>query len=165
MKEKSEIVFIESKASFSSDRKYRYELTRIWNPAKPLVGFIGLNPSTGDEVENDPTIWKLSRVAESWGYGGFVIMNLFAFVTPGPEAMKKADEPIGKDTDKRLNEFGQRKDLDKIIAVWGDDGAFMDRGLKVKSMFKQLWVLKLSEAGQPRHPRFLKEDLKPIKWD
>ena len=32
-------------AEFSEGRKYRYALWRIWDSSKPLVMFIGLNPS------------------------------------------------------------------------------------------------------------------------
>ena len=47
---------IKSDALFSKDRVYRYALWRIWDLKKPKVLFIGLNPSTADEIKNDPTI-------------------------------------------------------------------------------------------------------------
>lgn len=161
----TKILFTHADAIFSADKKYRYQLHRIWDKSKPLVAFVGLNPSDAAENKNDPTIWKLSRLAASWNCGGFIIVNLFAIITPQPEEMKKAFDPVGDENDKYLQILSQRKDLDKVIAVWGDDGAFLDRGVAVKNMFKQLWALRISAAGQPRHPRFLKEDVKPIRWD
>lgn len=42
-------------AKLSDCRTYRYELQRIWDESKPYAMFIGLNPSTADETEDDPT--------------------------------------------------------------------------------------------------------------
>ncbi|MCB9902553.1 MAG: DUF1643 domain-containing protein, partial [Planctomycetes bacterium] len=47
---------LRSTATFSPCRTYRYSLTRIWDDAAPVCGFILLNPSTADETRNDPTI-------------------------------------------------------------------------------------------------------------
>jgi hypothetical protein len=160
-----EIKFVKSEAVFSEDKKYRYELTRVWDDSKPKIGFVALNPSVADETENDPTIWKLVRSADGWGYGGIVIVNLFALVTSSPEAMKVASEPIGDENDKYLSKMSKASDLEKIVAVWGDDGVHLNRAEQVKKMFSQLWALKISESGQPRHPRFLKSDVEPFLWN
>ena len=57
-------------AVLSEDRKYRYLLSRNWDDTKPTVLFIGLNPSTADEKEDDPTINKCISYAKSWGNPG-----------------------------------------------------------------------------------------------
>ena len=54
-------------AKLSDDKLYRYSLWRIWDDKKPYVLFIGLNPSTADETEDDPTIRRCIGFAESWG--------------------------------------------------------------------------------------------------
>ena len=41
---------------------------------------IGLNPSTADENENDPTITRCINFAKSWGYGSVCVTNLFALL-------------------------------------------------------------------------------------
>jgi hypothetical protein len=44
-------------AIFSHDFLYRYMLSRVWDQLNDRrVVFIGLNPSTADETEDDPTI-------------------------------------------------------------------------------------------------------------
>jgi hypothetical protein len=37
-------------AVISQDRLYRYSLTRVWDEKKRRVMFVGLNPSTADDV-------------------------------------------------------------------------------------------------------------------
>ena len=71
-------------AVLSEDRKYRYLLSRNWDDTKPTVLFIGLNPSTADEKEDDPTINKCISYAKSWGYGKVLMANLFAFRSTNP---------------------------------------------------------------------------------
>jgi hypothetical protein len=70
---------VKTGAIFSDCRKYRFALRRNWDESKPYVMFIGLNPSTADEIENDPTINRCISYARSWGYGGLFMANLFAF--------------------------------------------------------------------------------------
>ena len=83
-------------AEFSPDRRYRYALWRIWNEDRPLVMFIGLNPSTANERQDDPTIRRVIRFAYDHGYGGVYMMNLFAFVTPYPASLILEQDPVGE---------------------------------------------------------------------
>ena len=75
-------------AEFSDCRKYRYALWRIWDRTKPLVMFVGLNPSTANEVDADPTIRSVGRIAKHNGYGGFYMMNCFPYVSTDPEQLR-----------------------------------------------------------------------------
>ena len=61
---------IKKSATFSECRKYRYSLWRVWDESLPFVLFIGLNPSTADEIEDDPTIRRCINFTKEWGYGG-----------------------------------------------------------------------------------------------
>ena len=64
--------YIQSWAVFDSDA-CRLELGRIWDYEKPLVLFVGLNPSdAGASIEegDDPTAGKWSGFAHRWGFGG-----------------------------------------------------------------------------------------------
>ena len=78
--------FIYKNATFSSCRAYRYSLSRIWDKKKKLVLLIGLNPSTADEKVDDPTIRRCVNYAKNWGYGGFLMVNLFAYRTTLPSS-------------------------------------------------------------------------------
>ena len=55
--------------------------------------FIGLNPSTANEITNDPTIRRVQRFAFDWGYGGVYMMNLFAYITAYPKELEHAESP------------------------------------------------------------------------
>ncbi len=72
---------IKKSASILNCRKYRYSLTRSWNSAKGYVLFIGLNPSTADETIDDPTLRRCMNYAKDWGYGGLIMVNLFAYMS------------------------------------------------------------------------------------
>jgi len=75
-------------ARFSPCSTWRYSLTRKWN-ALPLLGFIGLNPSTADETEDDPTIRRCIGFARDWGFGGIVMLNLFAYRSTDPRQLRE----------------------------------------------------------------------------
>tara|TARA_Y100001970_G_scaffold277689_1_gene382283 strand:- start:468 stop:947 length:480 start_codon:yes stop_codon:yes gene_type:complete len=155
--------FIDSGAKFSNCRKYRYTLWRTWDDSKPKVMFLGLNPSTADEVNNDPTVTRCINYAKVWGYGGMFMMNIFAFRTTYPVELKKAKNPIGKDNDKWIKEISLS--VDKSIGAWGNDGKFLDRSKSIKNIVKNLHCLKVNSSGEPAHPLYLKADLKPIKYN
>jgi hypothetical protein len=113
-------------ATFSKNRKYRYILWRIWDDKKPLIMFIGLNPSIADETKNDPTITRCINYAKDWVYGGVYVGNIFAYCSTSPTNLYKIDEPIGRDNDKWL--FDTSRKAKKIIAVWGNHGKLKNKG-------------------------------------
>lgn len=76
-------------AQFSQCRKYRYALWRTWDDDSHIT-FIGLNPSTADETEDDPTIRRCIAYAKKWEFGGINMLNLFAFRATSPGDMKRA---------------------------------------------------------------------------
>ena len=84
-------------ATFSPCRTWRYSLWRIWQPGKPYVVFIGLNPSTATEVEDDPTIRRCIRYAQDWDYGGLYMLNVFALRSTDPKALYRHSDPKGPD--------------------------------------------------------------------
>lgn len=150
-------------AILSEDRQYRYVLSRIWDEDKPIVMFIGLNPSTADECEDDPTIRKCIKYAQKWGYGGLYMLNLFAYRTPNPKILWDIKNPIGNKNDDYVKEYSNK--CDKIICAWGNDGDFMQRGKSVLQLAVNAYYLKLNKSGQPSHPLYLKSDLIPQKFN
>ena len=148
----------------SQCRTYRYTL---WREFGGLIGdgyamFIGLNPSTADEVNDDPTIRRCIAFAKSWGYGALCMTNLFAFRATDPNDMKAAAEPVGPDNDRHLVELARNAGV--VVAAWGTHGTYRGRDAIVRSLIPNLHCLKKTGAGHPGHPLYLRADLKPIPF-
>jgi hypothetical protein len=75
-------------ALFSRDRRFRYRLGRRWGQGA-AVCFVLLNPSTADEVVDDPTIRRCIAFARSLGYGGLEVVNLYAYVATDPAELRR----------------------------------------------------------------------------
>ncbi len=144
-------------AIFSNDGLYRYVLWRIWDENKPMVNFIGLNPSTADETNDDPTMRRCRGFASSWGYGGFYMTNLFGYKATTPRELKKAFDPIGEENNKWLQEIDSR--VDTVVFVWGIHGRFLNRDKDVIELIKKAYYIELTKHGFPKHPLYLKSDL------
>ncbi len=142
-------------AVFSLDRKYRYALWRIWDEKKPLIMFIGLNPSTANEDSDDPTIRRVKKFASDWGYGGVYMTNLFAFVTAYPEELKKCKDPLGSN-DEWLEKISKK--CKKIIFAWGNFKEAEQRGKQVSEKFPNALCLARNKNGSPKHPLYIKAD-------
>jgi len=154
--------FIYKNATFSSCRTYRYSLSRVWDKKKKYVLFIGLNPSTANEEADDPTIRRCVNYAKDWGYGGFMMVNLFAYRTTLPSNLKKVKYPIGSKNDKYIVILSKKADI--TVAVWGNNGNLYNRDKQVLNLVSSLMCLKINKSGQPAHPLYLKKDLKLINY-
>lgn len=145
---------------FSPDRKYRYTLWREWNIYNSTYAmFIGLNPSTADEIEDDPTIRRCIGFAKAWGYGALCMTNAFAFRATDPAVMKSDPLPIGPDNNKWLRRLS--KDAGIIIAAWGVHGSFLDRDKAILKLLPELDCLGVTKDGHPKHPLYLPKTAKP----
>lgn len=121
-----------SGAEFSKDRKYRYALWRIWDEEKPLVMFIGLNPSKATEDANDNTISKVIKVARHNGYGGLYMMNLFAYITQYPDELKKCADPLGDNNGWLERIYPKCKN---VVFAWGNFKQAKERSAEVIKLF------------------------------
>lgn len=108
-------------AVFSKDRRHRYALRRIWDPAGPAILFICLNPSTADHRVNDRTVSRCIRFAHDWGFGQLIVANLFAFRTPYPRLLWRARDPVGPHNDRWLQRLIAESRT--TVAAWGTHGA------------------------------------------
>ncbi len=157
------IKIIHSSAEFSPCRKYRYTLKRVWDESKPMVQFIGLNPSTANENENDATVRRCINFAASWGYGGMFMTNIFSYVSTNPDDLKTSGENTNKN-DAALIETAAQCTL--VVFAWGASfKQHQERMNEVKKMFPGASCIKISKTGEPCHPLYLKGDLKPIRYN
>lgn len=154
-----------SSAGISSCGLYRWWLFRSWSEL-PLVIWIMMNPSTADHQKNDPTILKIIRYSTRWKYGAALVLNIYAFRTSRPENLPQVmKEAIGRSNNwwiKTLFRFAARKSI-PVVCAWGVKHG--DRGCQVRRMAAnaglQLLCLEVALNGEPKHPRFLSEDLRP----
>ncbi len=147
-------------AVLSADRHYRYSLTREWDREKPKVLFIGLNPSTADETEDDATIRRCIGFAKRWGYGAILVGNLFAIRSKSPATIYSAKDPVGPENDAFLLKMASEATL--IVAAWGNDGGFRNRSAEVKKLFPNMMCLGINKTGEPKHPLYVRADQEPI---
>lgn len=154
-------------ATISDCGKYRYKLSRVWDESKPKMAFVMLNPSTADANEDDPTIRKCIGFARRWGYGGFVVVNLFAYRTTFPihlfMARKSGVDVVGPDNAKAIQEAIQEASY--VIAAWGRNGGPTLEAFNVSKMMPEgTQAITTGKEGHPSHPLMLSYDLVPKDW-
>lgn len=146
---------VHKSAEFSPCRRYRYLLSRKWGDGL-RVAFIGLNPSTADETQDDPTIRRCIGFAKAWGYGGLWMLNLFAFRATLPKDMKAAIDPVGPENDEFIYRVAKRSAL--VVAAWGVHGRYRNRSVEVAGvlgMAGPVHCLGVTQDGSPKHPLYL----------
>lgn len=170
-------------ARFSRCRRYRWWLRRRWRQAAPTLLFIGLNPSSADGRRDDPTLRRLIGFADGWGYGAVEVVNLFAWISADPIALRRAAQPVGPQAEawirRRVRQLhrghagasagagqpgdpdgGQTEALLPLWLGWGNGGAWRGRDRQMLQLLKQLPVrlfcLGRTAAGQPRHPLYVR---------
>lgn len=156
-------------AEFSPCRTWRYALWRNWDWQSHgnVVMFIGLNPSTADESKNDPTIRRCINFAKAWGFGGIIMMNLFAFRTPYPAQLWTASvDPVGPGNDEAFGYQASRCGM--IVAAWGaaKHRIVAPRAAAIAGIVcgKPLFSLGQTAEGHPRHPLYVRGDTFPTPF-
>jgi hypothetical protein len=156
-----------SRAAFSRDRRYRYQLTRTWNPGWPPITWLMLNPSTADAFADDATIVKVTRFARLWGAGGITVVNLFAYRSTEPAGLRTAADPVGARNDAFIRDVCRQPAV--MVAAWGAHGDLHDRAAAVTRLLTGAGVRPLclgtTKDGHPRHPLYVKggTPLQPYK--
>lgn len=165
--------------SFSDDRAYRYTLWRDWssdslemeeregNRSGEFLMVVGLNPSTADETNDDPTIRKCIGFAKRWGFGALCMTNLFAIRATDPRVMLAHPLPIGEANDRHLQQCAQEAGM--IVCAWGTKGTRVQRDTGVRAMLtgitgKTLHCLRKTKNGHPEHPLYVPYTVTPIEF-
>lgn len=157
---------LENACHFSADRRHRYSLVHRWNPlfGERLIMWIGLNPSTADEQQLDPTLTRIRSFSQREGFDGFWMANIFGFRATDPKEMMAAPDPVGPDNDDALLVGADRCEL--IVAAWGVCGEFQARADAVARLFagRELWCLGTTQDGHPRHPLYVAGRQALVRW-
>jgi len=143
---------------WSSSLDHRYVLRRHVNMlGSGTCCFIGLNPSTADDQRDDPTIRRCRGFAKRLGFQYLVMLNIFAFRSTDPVAMKQAADPVGPLNDHYIDQESRQASV--VIAAWGHHGKFRGRDQEVMKLIQQdVWCFGTTKDGSPRHPLYLNQN-------
>jgi hypothetical protein len=168
------MLFLDSGAEFSKLRSHRYRLWRRWDSSLPAAVFCLMNPSTADELTNDPTIERcMRRVAiwnrESMRYGSVEIVNVFAWRETDskmlPQRIAEGIDIIGVRNDAAI--LAACAGAGIVICGWGNPGNLMNRGKDVLALMRMNNIkpcaLKLNKDGTPQHPLYIGYDVAPVE--
>lgn len=156
-------------AVISDDGLYRYSLLRWWsNEDERRVMFVMLNPSIADAFKDDPTIKQCVYFGKAWGYGGIIVVNLYAYRSTDPKQLRKAQQQgvdvVGPENDGWIKAHAATNGS-LIVAAWGNN-AEPQRAWRVQQALRSydIHTLGLTKTHQPRHPLYVKRDTSPQLW-
>ena len=105
---------------------YRWTLERRWMPGEPLLLYVGLNPSTANHLQDDPTVKAWIHFGRSWGFAGYIAVNPIPKRTPSPilarDWYEKGVNPVERDRILNLNDCYIREAAarcSKAVVCWG----------------------------------------------
>lgn len=132
----TQTVKVISQAKFSTCGSYRYTLTRTWDPNKPKLLFVMLNPSCATEVLNDRTVMYCQNVAYAIGrrddlpanprvaamppqFGSFRVCNLYAWIATDTKGLRSSCEQLIGPLNDNIIDKSCGKWADHIVCAWG----------------------------------------------
>lgn len=173
-------------AVFSPCGGYRWWLQRTWQPERPTLVFVGLNPSCADGQRDDPTLRRLVAYGRRWGFGRLEVINLFGAVATTPAALKRMADPVGADNEAWIRRCLRRLGPWRCEAIparesagavpvgplesllwlgWGNGGAWRGRDRALLALVAEFAVkpfaLCRTASGQPRHPLYCPAAMTP----
>lgn len=155
---------VKNMATVSDDGLYRYVLSREWSEGG-FCCWVLLNPSTADAEKDDPTIRRVVGFSKSLGYGGAVVVNLFALRVTRPVHLLDHPDPIGPENDDRAG-FWIRH-LPVIVGF----GAHKLVESRMEWLDRELWMnggpvrcFGETKDGWPRHPLYLPKTATASEW-
>lgn len=187
---KEDLLPLRGSARFARDKTLRYEIRRWW-VEKPTrwAAWLMLNPSKAGEVVADPTARRVTNFSKSWGFDGWIGVNLYPFISSVPADMWRwADwENNGPDWYARDDHGHNLSILDSVgriaalrVVAFGAqpierDQVWLEECLE---QFQQpsdcgageaLYCLGTTKAGQPLHPLArgkwrVPDNQQPILW-
>lgn len=152
-------------AQFSGCRRFRYRLGRRWSRAAVMTVVL-LNPSTADGAADDPTSRRCVGFARAAGCGGVDLVNLLAWRSVDPRALRSVADPVGPDNHAWISATVAANHPGPVVVAWGA-AAGHDRVQAVLELLSGLPLLCLgvTKDGHPRHPLYVKAGTPLIPFD
>lgn len=162
---------------WNGDAFYRYWLERDLLVGTGRMTFVMLNPSTADDLQDDPTIRRCIGFAKREGFRSLSVVNLFAERTTNPKHLYivkgQANDPSVGVTGAWHRAFLENGS--KVVAAWGSGGGRpwlrrmietrVEMLVEVSKVYgRQLHCLGVTKTGAPRHPLYVKANAKLEPW-
>jgi hypothetical protein len=161
-----------SGAAFSNDRRYRFALWRTIGDPLPLlpprrIAWIGLNPSTADEKDDDATIRRCIGFSKRWGFSELVMLNAYAYRDTDPTGLQASARIHGLPdpyamrvaNDAAIAEEAARCEV--VVCCWGTHVGALEpgRGAAIVNLLKRcapaaVCCLGTNLDGSPKHPLY-----------
>lgn len=162
-------------AKFSRDMTQRFRLWRHLPGDGPTVIFIGLNPSTANAIEDDPTIRRCIGFAHQWQASRLEMLNLFSFRATDPKDLFAHFDELPTDPWGPCNLWQIRTATSEqeciVVYAWGASGKSMGRQFEKRIADVQQHVvceepacLGRTKEGFPRHPLYLPKSAERINY-
>ena len=147
---------------------YRYRLHLTWEPSKPAMMALMMNPSAAGHEGSDRTVNRAIGFAMRWGYGRLYVANSAASRATVQETLDTVEDPIGPANDAALRDMASRAAFSLAGSGSPKATSLPGAGLRAARMLAaeghRLHVLKLSADGSPWHPLYVKADTVPMLW-
>ena len=143
---------------------YRYRLERSVGMDGPVFAFFGINPSTADATENDPTVRKWIGFTKTWAGSRFIVGNVWPLRSKNVKALATATKwkHIDRENWQHLEQMVAEADV--LVPCWGDRGKVpramhndLDRlrawlVTQGQATGKPVRCFGLTKGGDPMHP-------------
>jgi hypothetical protein len=153
--------------------EYRFRLSRnglgLGFETKPVL-FIGINPSTADDDNDDASVRKMTGFTTRWGFSRFLLGNVFPYRATDVKALKQWSCERGVENHSYINSM--LAECAFVVPCWGARGKiprhlwpylYMMRTL-LRLSDRPVRVLGLTQSGDPMHPLMLPYDTQLQEW-
>ncbi|MEY2466795.1 MAG: hypothetical protein QOD03_1316 [Verrucomicrobiota bacterium] len=126
------------------------------------LSILGINPSTADEYNSDPTMDKIEHLIGAWSFNGFLMFNLYPLRASKPKNLPSDnDAELVRQNAKLIRKEMEKSKVHLVWAAWGD--AF-DEHSYLKACLEEIlsktrglnltWKRceSLTKSRNPRHP-------------
>lgn len=145
---------IRADACISECGKYRYWINRIWDEDKKIGVFVCLNPSRATSLKSDITLSNCNNLAIQWGWGGFYIVNLFAYRATDQSEIKPEEYFVGPKNNEAIKYITEV--ADQVVIAWGSSHKKRANEVLESLKGKQLYCLEQNKSEGYRHPGRIK---------
>lgn len=157
-------------ATFLDGGTRRIALWRKWGHG-PRALLVGLNPSTAGALgKEDQSTRKFRGYLERWGFGGYILENLFDYCATHPKSLYDSRLVLCR-PDNLSRIWAASRDCSIVVCCWGRHGRLRQQDKKFLGMlrgtptWKKLRAFKINANGSPAHPLMLPYSLAPVIYN